>query len=130
MPTFSDPATADRLPLDDLKGRLLLFVVHAVESGINTAFGETDAVRCDVVCLDGGDKGHRWDNTLIFPRVLRGQLSPRVGEMVLGRLGHGVAKPGQSPPWTLTAASDDDKVTASRYLEYAAAQTAAQEEPF
>jgi hypothetical protein len=50
--------------------------------------------------------------------------------MVLGRLGQGVAKPGQSAPWTLTPASDADKVTAGKYLEHVAAAATAAEEPF
>lgn len=131
MPTFSDPAAGgDKLPLTELIGRLLLFDVQGIESDIVTAYGVTDAVKADVACLDGPQKGHRWEGTLVFPRVLRGQLAPRIGEMVLGRLGQGVAKPGQSAPWTLAAATDEDRATAGRYLEYAAAQSAAQEEPF
>jgi hypothetical protein len=82
---FEDPAHGDRIVFDDVNGSLLLFTVHSVEHGIETAFGESDAVKCDVAVLDGDQKGTTFENTLIFPRVLQGALGPKVGKKVLGR---------------------------------------------
>jgi hypothetical protein len=127
--TATDPFTApakggDKLPLDELTGALLLFTVKSVETGIQTTFGESDAVKCDVAALDGSHKADVFADTLIFPRVLRSQLAGQVGGMVLGRLGKGTAKPGQSAPWILADPTDDDKDTARKYIAYVASQTA------
>lgn len=118
---FVDPAKGgDKLPLADLKGSLLLFTVHSVETGIQTTFGESDAVKCDVAALDGPNKAETWEGTLIFPRVLQSALRPAVGKMVLGRLGQGQAKPGQSAPWVLEDPTDDDRETGRKYLAHVA----------
>ncbi len=133
--TQTDPFTApaaggDRLPLDELLGALLLFTVDSVEKDIDTAFGTTDAVRCTVAALDETHKGDTWADTLIFPRVLQSQLRGAAGGgMVLGRLGKGEAKKGQSAPWTLADPTDADKDIARKYLAYVASQTAP-ESPF
>ena len=128
---FDTPAKGgDRLPLDELLGSLLLFEVHSVEHGIQTAYGESDAVKCDVAALDGDHKAQRWDGTLIFPRVLQGQLSPRVGGMVLGRLAQGTAKPGQSAPWTLDDPTDADREVGRKYLAHVEASKPPAEDPF
>lgn len=132
---FNDPASGsgDKLPLNDLNGNLLLFTVHELVHDIPTKFGISDAVRADVAVLDGTTKGETYNDTLIFPRVLRSQLRDSVGEMVLGRLGQGEAKGGQDPPWLLFTASDDEKKIGERYLTYTAQQAVAQqpdESPF
>ena len=123
---FEDPAHGDRIVFDDVNGSLLLFTVHSVEHGIETAFGESDAVKCDVAVLDGDQKGTTFENTLIFPRVLQGALGPKVGKKVLGRLGQGEAKKGQSPPWMLDDPTDDDKKVGRAWI----AKQAEIEEPF
>lgn len=128
---FNDPGVGgDRIDYEAVNGALLLFTVHAVEDGITTTFGEKTAVRCDVAVLDGPLKGEVFDNALVFPLVLLGQLKGSVGEMVIGRLGKGTAKPGQKPPWTLTAANPSDREVGERYLEYAKVKAAQEEEPF
>ncbi len=128
---FSSPAEGgDRLPLDDVEGSLLLFTVHGVEKDIQTQYGTSDAVKCDVAALDGDHKAETWDGALIFPRVLQSQLSPRVGGMVLGRLGKGTAKPGQSAPWTLADPTDDDRETGRKYLAHIEATKPPATEPF
>ncbi len=124
--SFNDPGSGggDKLPLNDLNGDLLLFTVHELVHEIPTKFGVSDAVRADVAVLDGPSKGATYNDTLIFPRVLRSQLRDSVGEMVLGRLGQGEAKGGQDPPWLLFTASDDEKTIGTRYLAYVEQQQA------
>ena len=131
MPQFRDPTTGgDKLPLDDLKGSLLLFSVHEQMGEMQTSFGVATPIRADVAVLDGAHKGAAYADALIFPRVLQGNLRGAIGEMVIGRLGKGTAKAGQSAPWILEAASEADKAVGERYRAHVAAQTAAQEEPF
>ncbi len=128
---FNDPASGsgDKLPLHDINGSLLLFTVHELVHEIPTKFGVSDAVRADVAVLDGTSKGETYNDTLIFPRVLRSQLRDSVGEMVLGRLGQGEAKGGQDPPWLLFTASDDEKTIGERYLAHVATQQPATQQP-
>lgn len=132
---FKDPGTGgDKLPLDELEGCLLLVDVHEHDADFETTFGRTGMVRANVAVLDGTRKGERFDDTLIFPRVLQSQLRGSVGEQVLGRLGKGKAKPGQSAPWQLAPASAEDRAIAERYVAHYAATVAAKavsdEEPF
>lgn len=122
---FAPPSKGgDKIPLDELNGSLLLFTVKSVETGIQTSFGTADAVKADVAALDGARKADTWDDALIFPRVLQSQLRGNIGGMVLGRLGKGQAKPGQSAPWILSDPTDDDKQTARNYLAYVESQKA------
>lgn len=113
---FNEPASTSGLQWAELKGSLLLFDVQAVEHGIKTTYGETDAVRADVTVLDGDQAGTEYTEALVFPRVLQSQLRSSVGQKVLGRLGQGTQKPGQSPPWLLATATDADKATAREHL--------------
>jgi hypothetical protein len=138
MSHFNDPASSDLLPLDALLGSLLLLTVYEETDEINTVHGPQTAIRADVVVLDGPRKGESYDDTLIFPRVLKTQLRRSAGGlMVVGRLGQGNKKPGQNAPWTLIAATDAEKAIASAYVnqfghpaEVKAEQAAAQARPF
>lgn len=113
---FNAPATTTGVPWGDLKGSLLLFTIDSVEQGIKTAFGDTDAVRATIAVLDGDSQGTEYADALVFPKVLQSQLRPSVGGKVLGRLGQGTARPGQSAPWLLSEASDADKAVGVAYL--------------
>lgn len=113
---FGAPSNATGIQWNDLKGSLLLFKVHAVESGIKTVHGDAQAVRADVIVLDGDQADTVYADTLVFPKVLISQVKPRVGGMVLGRLGQGQAKPGQSKPWVLSEATEADKGVARAHI--------------
>lgn len=118
MSNFNDPASGDMLPFDDVKGSLLLFTVYEETDEINTVHGPQTAIRADVVVLDGQLAGTEYNDSLIFPRVLKSQLRRSAGGlMVLGRLGQGNKKPGQNPPWTLAAATDEDKKLAQQWVD-------------
>jgi hypothetical protein len=129
---FKDPGSGgDKLPLDELEGALLLVDVHEHDPEFETTFGRTGMVRADVAVLDGTHKADVYADTLIFPKVLQGQLRGSIGEQVLGRLGKGKAKPGQSAPWQLSPASAEDRAVAERYVAHVAARVVtAVEEPF
>jgi hypothetical protein len=114
---FNAPAASTGIEWAALKGSLLLITVHEVRKEIATSFGVTDAIAADVEVLDGPEAGNTYNDTLIFPRVLQSQLAKSVGgQMVLGRLGQGQAKPGQTAPWTLVAATDADNQLGVRHL--------------
>lgn len=113
---FDAPSTG--VKLTEFEGNLLLLRPTEEQKGINTAFGAADAVAADVTVLDGKDAGHQHSGVLIFQKALQGQLRPKIGtgRLVLGRLGRGVAKPGQSAPWILTEPTEADKQTARAHL--------------
>lgn len=114
---FSAPAAPSAgVDWQDLDGALLLIEPHSFETAIKTTFGDKDAVRADVVVLDGDKAGEQFNDTLIFPLVLLGQLRQQIGQKVLGRLGTGNAKPGQKPPWKLNEATAADVEIGTAWL--------------
>ena len=119
---FADPSTATGITWADYQGSLLLFKVTGQEVGIKTVHGDSNAIRADVIVLDGSHEGEEFTDTLVFPKVLQSQLKPRIGQMVLGRLGQGHKKPGQSAPWTLAMAEAQDKEIGKAYLDKQAAE--------
>jgi hypothetical protein len=114
---FQQPSQGDRVDIKDLLGSLALFYVHDVRQGISTPFGEKEAVACDIHVLDGLKGGEIFKDALIFQGGLIGTLrSAAGGEPVLARVGHGVAKPGQSPPFVLQPFSEADAQLATTYI--------------
>lgn len=115
---FDGPGSASGITWADYENRLLLVTPHEKDVTVNTAFGESTAVRADVVVLDGPGAPEEVNDTLIFPKVLQGQVKGNAGSgrSNLGRLGKGNAKPGQSAPWMLGDPTDDDKTVARTYL--------------
>ncbi len=113
---FAAPATATGIKWADVNGSLVLVEVLSIETGIQTTFGEADAVRANIAVLDGDLKGEDYPDCLVFPKALQGQLRSRVGEKVLGRVTQGQAKPGQSAPWLLAVATEEDRKVGMAYL--------------
>lgn len=113
---FGQPSDSTGIVWADLKGALLLVKVHEAGIEMDTQFGKSSAVRADVIVLDGDDVGTEYNDTLIFPKVLQSQVKSKVGGRVLGRLGQGEAKKGQSAPWKLASSTDADAATAREYL--------------
>lgn len=115
--SFAAPAApSGGIEWAQFKGSLLLIDVLSQEHGVQTVHGSTDPVRANVAVIDGPGAGETFDDTLIFPKVLIGQTKSKIGEKVLGRLGQGIAKPGQSAPWQLDAASADDIAKAEAWV--------------
>ena len=100
---FQQPSEAgDKVPVAELINSLVLIWVREHRTGITTTFGEKDAVACDVHVLDGAHGGEVFDNALLFQGGLIGSLkSAAGGDPVLARIGVGVGKPGQNPPYIL-----------------------------
>lgn len=116
--TFDSPSSGARIT--DFEGSLLLVKPTALEEEISTTYGPADAIVADVVVLDGKEANPEpYTDVYIFQKALRGQLKAKVGtgRYVLGRLGKGTAKSGQSAPWLLQDPTDGDKETARVYLK-------------
>lgn len=124
----SAPGSGDKLELNTVNGALLYVKVLERKVGIETSFGITDAISCDIAVLDGPHKAETFNDCLIFQKVLAGQLAAFVGKddpIVVGRLGQGLAKPGKSAPWVLNAPTQADIDVATKYAAYAATIVAA-----
>lgn len=110
---FDAPATAgETLKPSEINGHLLIVKAVDYRTGINTTFGEKDAVSVNVVDLDENDPdtgqpGRLHKGALWFSGMLVGSLKNQIGAVVLARMGQGTAKPNQDPPWILVAANED-----------------------
>lgn len=110
---FDSPSIGgETLKPADVQGHLLIVRPVSHEQNITTGFGVKDAVRVNVVDLDGTDPdtnqpGHVVIGALWFSGLLVGSLKNDLGKTLLGRMNQGVAKPGQSAPWKFDSAVDD-----------------------
>jgi hypothetical protein len=125
---FDTPATG--VKITDFDGALLLLKPTAVQELENSQYSSKDVTVTDITVLDGPHAGEHHPGSYVYQKVLQGQLRPSIGtgRMVLGRLGLGVAKPGQSAPWILADPTDADKQKARDHLVKAPA--AANKPPF
>lgn len=115
---FSQPASPSKFRPADYQGNLLLVWPTEYRTGIKTDYGDSDAIAARVVVLDapGGVEEH--DNVLFFQGALISTLKPSVGspKPVLGRLGRGTSKPGQSAPFILSPFTEVDAKAARDYF--------------
>lgn len=121
---WQNPGSSSGVDFETLKGRLLIVTPHSTEE-INTSFGEKEAVRADLVVVDEPGGAVEFLDTLIFPKVLIGQLRSAIGtgKMILGRLEQGIAKPGQKPPWRLADPDDADRKIAGAWYKQSQAKS-------
>ena len=121
---FAAPAagTGDSWVAADSLDHLVVVEVHAQEQGVETDYGPKDPIRATVHDID---EQATYEDTLIFQKVLVSSLKARVGQKVLGRIVHGVAKKGQKPPYLIEDASGD-AAAAARATAYLAAYAAGQ----
>lgn len=101
---------------NDIKGKLLVIEPLDLEKDIKTVHGTSDAVRANVYALLGPTESADYEDTLVFPRVLQGQLRRKIGSLVVGRLTQGEARKGQDPPWVLAEADEKDLKKASDFV--------------
>lgn len=115
--SFATPATpGGGIKWENHKGALLIVEPLSFEPGVATSFGVTDAVKATVHVIEGPGAGESFDETLIFPKLLVSQTKNQLGQKVLGRLGQGQAKAGQSAPWLLNEASAEDIAKAEAWV--------------
>lgn len=118
MSMFAQPsAPSGGITWADHNGALLLIEVKSFEPGVQTSFGVNDAVKADVTVIDGPGAGENYIDTLIFPKLLVAQTKSQLGQKVLGRLGQGQGKPGQSAPWLLNEAAAEDIAKAEAWVQ-------------
>jgi hypothetical protein len=112
---FAQPSSgSDTVKPADLLGHLLLVTPLEFKESITTAFGESSAIAVDLVDLDTTEEFH---DVLFFGRGLIANLKSNIGAQVLGRMAQGIARPGQSAPWVLEAATDADTQKAIAYVQ-------------
>lgn len=119
---FSAPATSgESVTPAEVEGHLLVVEPTEYKTDIATVHGPKDAV---VVTVHDIKTQTTTVGALWFSGVLVGSLKGQIGKRVLGIMGKGNAKPGQSAPWVLNDASGDPAaVTAA--TTYLTGQTAA-----
>lgn len=112
----SAPPPSGGITWEDHNGKLLIVEPLAVETGIQTTYGLSDAVRANVYVITGPTEAEEFADTLIFPKLLQSQTRGQIGKKVVGRLGQGQAKSGQSAPWVISEATTEDIEKAKAYL--------------
>jgi hypothetical protein len=113
---FSAPAAGSVLKPAEVEGHLLVVEPTEYIENMSTQMGNSDAVRCTVHDITTSETH---EEVLWFSTVLVGSLRSRIGSKVLGMMGKGVAKPGQTAPWLLQDASGEPAAVqaAKTYLE-------------
>lgn len=102
----------------DFVGALVVFIGCHLEPEVNTAYGKTSAARVDIaVPLDGEDAGEVFKDSLIFGKVLVPSLTNADGDIVVGRIAKGDAKPGQNAPYILEDPSKKEEKAVLEWLE-------------
>jgi hypothetical protein len=115
---FQQPSQGDQVKVAELTGSLVLIWALELREDVPTAYGPSDAIAVNIHVLDGGKGGEKFENTLLFQKALIGSLRSAIGgEPVLGRVGQGVAKPGQSAPYILQPFTDADAALATGYIQ-------------
>ena len=116
---FDNPGTTTSIKWADHEGRLVL-IWAKVEKPFEYDGETKDVIEAKGVILDppGGGAPIEYGTTVIFPRVMQGQIRGNIGRNRpnLGRVGKGEAKPRQSPPWILIDPTEEDKKLAVRFL--------------
>lgn len=115
---FEDPGTAVKVEWENLKGRLLLVYPREKIIQPTTDYGDKDAIRADMVVLDGEGSPKEMPDILVFPMRLLGQLrsATGTGKPVLGRLEQGPERIKGNYPWQLAKGSDAEKQIARDYV--------------
>ncbi len=93
----------------EVEGHLLVCEALEYVTGIQTSFGEKDAVRLNVYDVTSREV-HQ--DVLWFSGRLVGQLKRAIGIRLLVVMGKGTAKPGQSAPWELLDAHGNEEASA------------------
>ena len=126
--TFTPPATnsGDFVKMADLNGHLCIFTPVEFIDSINTAMGETQAIKATVVDLDTNEEH---EDVLLFNKAIITSLKANIGAQVLARVGQGIAKPGKSAPWILNDATTDSAAVTKATTYLAAKATAGITQP-
>lgn len=123
---FDTPAESAFISWDDLENELLLITVKEKvfqKTKFDKEGKPTAAIKADVAVLTGDNKDMVYEDTLIFPAMLRSRLEPRIGRMVLATL---VKETNDkikekwsktSFQWNFKDPTEDDKILARKWIE-------------
>ena len=93
---------------------LHLFIGPKERREVETSFGlGTPAHVPLIVCIDTLEV---YSDQLVFGAALEPRLTGD-SDVIVGRLGQGLAKPGRSAPWTLDDPTEADLIQAETFLE-------------
>lgn len=118
-PMFDTPGSGELFRNEDHVGDLLVVKVLGTEDGVVTENGTADCIRADVTVVNSdGSIGDEYLDTLLFGRVLYGQLKRKAGRTVLGVFTGepGVKRNGKNVPYTLDPASPEQTELAVRAM--------------
>lgn len=117
---WDSPATGEQFVIKNYVGALCIFAVNEFLPQFPTKYGNSDALKCELVILDGPNAGEHFDQAILFGRALMAQLKTKIGgKPVLGRLTQNPAdaKMGQSAPYRVADPTDEDKAKASEWVK-------------
>lgn len=110
----SAPGSGDNFTPAEHNGHLLIVYPKTYTDGAKTKHGESSAADVDIIIVDKFDatgKPVAFINARVFGNLAR-SVRNDIGGQVLGRLGQGPNTQG-SPPWILTAFTDQDAAAAT-----------------
>ena len=115
MATFQQPGVGgDKFEAANHEGHLLLFFPTVFRADVPTTMGTSDCVDAKIVNLSTGQV---LEDAKVWGKAMVPQLKGAVPDgMVLGWLGKGQAKGGNSAPWIIQPHSEADVAVAEAYL--------------
>jgi hypothetical protein len=112
--SIAQPAQGGGFSKDNAEGHLLMFIGIEKASG-PTQFGDATWAQCQWVAdltTDDLSSDVAMHGKALAPAIYGAEASVVVGRLVKGK----TAREGQSPPWLLDAATDDDLTHAQTWL--------------
>ncbi len=108
----------DDIKVADYEGHLILFTPIEYIKVVPTIHGDKDVVDTDMVVLTADGGPEEFQGVRVFQSALVGSLKRKIdgGRKLLGVLGKGEAKRGQSAPYVLHGPTDEQKQIARDYL--------------
>lgn len=107
---MSASSASGGLKLADLEGCLVIMRPTGAPESTQTAYGEGTYTPAEVLVVSGAADltDGTWHELYVFPKVVQGQLraAAKAGQPIVGEVGKGTAKPGQSAPWVLLDADE------------------------
>lgn len=117
---FADPTgPGSGEKITSFLGYLLLVKPLEYIPTMDTSNGPSDAVRADVVLIDGPQPGYTARAIYVFQKGLKRDLRAALDgqrPFMLGRLAMGEAKPGKNAPYIFLSANDTEKGWAQTWL--------------
>lgn len=113
---FARPSS-DFFAAKDYQGKLCLFENIGQPGERKTDYGMSPCIDADVTVIDADGGPAVFTRSSVFGAALVGTLGRATpGKPLLGRIGQGQAKAGQSAPWILNDYTDADAALAGQYL--------------